>query len=221
MVGVTDFLQMPFQFSKIGLRKTDAQSDDVVSRGWRHSLPTKRNMYSFFETEGVGTLSRCKGTQGKCQGQEVVNEKFHDKERLVGKVTKIVFAPQDLALLYVDKIIRLQVRWLTLRTLSQFSARGHSKSRCRKSTPISVPYKLITIQILELVVFITRSHPEDERTPFIASFQDDFKTEEGKTPLEEDQVQQRAIFSKLVGETKQFGEGSDKGMYTILMEDNG
>jgi len=127
-----------------------------------------------------------------------------------------------LALLYVDeKNIRLQVRWLTLRTLSQFSARGHSKSRCRKRVPISVPYKLIIIQILELVVFIARSHPEDERTPFIASFQDDFKTEEGKTPLEEDQVQQRAILSKLVGEIKQFGEGNDKGVNMILMEDNG
>lgn len=113
------------------------------------------------------------------------------------------------------------MRWLTLRTLSQFSARGHSKSRCRKRVPISVPYKLIIIQILELVVFIARSHPEDERTPFIASFQDDFKTEEGKTPLEEDQVQQRAILSKLVGEIKQFGEGNDKGVNMILMEDNG
>jgi len=69
-------------------------------------------------------------------------------------------------------------------------------------------------------VFIARSHPEDERTPFIASFQDGFKTEEGKTPPEEDQVQQKAMFSKLLGEIKQFGEGSDKGMYMILMEDN-
>lgn len=98
---------------------------------------------------------------------------------------------------------------------------GTFEEQVHKLIPMSIPYKLIIIQILELVVFIARSHPEDERTPFIASFQDDFKTEEGKAPLEEDQVQQRAMLYKLVGEIKQFGEGSDKGVYMILTEDNG
>jgi len=75
------------------------------------------------------------------------------------------------------------------------------------------------IQILELAVLIARSRPEDERTPFIVSFQDDLKTAEGETPLEEDQERQRALFSKLVAEIKQLGEGNEKGVVMILMED--
>ncbi|KAL9713095.1 hypothetical protein Ac2012v2_004336 [Leucoagaricus gongylophorus] len=74
-------------------------------------------------------------------------------------------------------------------------------------------------QILELAVLIARSRPEDERTPFIASFQDDLKTAEGETPLEEDQERQRALFSKLVAEIKQLGEGNEKeieGFYNLV-----
>ncbi|KAF5363986.1 hypothetical protein D9756_000250 [Leucocoprinus leucothites] len=65
-------------------------------------------------------------------------------------------------------------------------------------------------QILELVEFVARSRPEDERAPFIASFQDDLKTAEGQTPFEEDEARRRTVFLKLLGEIKQLGEGGDK-----------
>jgi translation initiation factor 3 subunit M len=68
------------------------------------------------------------------------------------------------------------------------------------------------IQILELVEFIARSLPEDDRPAYIASFKDVLKTEENQIPLEEDENRRRAILARLLGEIKQLGEGNDKGV---------
>ncbi|KXN92352.1 Eukaryotic translation initiation factor 3 subunit M [Leucoagaricus sp. SymC.cos] len=65
-------------------------------------------------------------------------------------------------------------------------------------------------QILELVEFVARSRPEDERGTYIASFKGDLKIEEDQKPLEEDTSRKRAVFVKLLGEIKQLGEGNDK-----------
>ncbi|KAF9450675.1 hypothetical protein P691DRAFT_700875 [Macrolepiota fuliginosa MF-IS2] len=65
-------------------------------------------------------------------------------------------------------------------------------------------------QILELVEFTARSRPEDDRAAFISQFKDNLNSEEGKTPLDQDEPRRRAIFLKLLEEIKQLGEGNDK-----------
>lgn len=66
-------------------------------------------------------------------------------------------------------------------------------------------------QILELVEFIAKGHPEDERPAFIASFKDDLKVEEGKTLSDEDDSRRKATLLRLLNKINQLGEGSDKG----------
>ncbi|EKM79917.1 hypothetical protein AGABI1DRAFT_99540 [Agaricus bisporus var. burnettii JB137-S8] len=65
-------------------------------------------------------------------------------------------------------------------------------------------------QILELVEFIARSLPEDDRPAYITSFKDDLKTEESQTPLEEDEDRKRAMLVRVLDEIKLLGEGNDK-----------
>ncbi|KAJ7068720.1 PCI domain-containing protein [Mycena amicta] len=62
-------------------------------------------------------------------------------------------------------------------------------------------------QIQELVNYIVRHRPEEERAVFIRPFQDALK---GNKPLDEDKQRRRKVFSMVLAETKSLGEGSEK-----------
>jgi translation initiation factor 3 subunit M len=74
-------------------------------------------------------------------------------------------------------------------------------------------------QIQELVNYVVRNRSEEERASFIRPFQDALKTEEGKKPIEEDEVRRKKIFSMVLTEVKGLGEGSEKeieGFFNLL-----
>jgi translation initiation factor 3 subunit M len=56
-----------------------------------------------------------------------------------------------------------------------------------------------------------RNRPEEERAPFIAPFQNAFKSGEGRKPIKEDESRRKLVLSKLIQEVKGLGDGSDKG----------
>ncbi|KAF7294350.1 Eukaryotic translation initiation factor 3 subunit M [Mycena chlorophos] len=71
-------------------------------------------------------------------------------------------------------------------------------------------------QIQELVNYIVRNKPEEERAVFIRPFQDALK---GAKPLDEDKDRRRKVFSMVLAETKSLGEGSEKeieGFFNLI-----
>ncbi|KAL0580738.1 hypothetical protein V5O48_001296 [Marasmius crinis-equi] len=74
-------------------------------------------------------------------------------------------------------------------------------------------------QIQELVNYIVRTRPEEERATFIRPFQDALKTESGQKPIEEDEDRRRKIFSMVISEVKGLGDGSEKeieGFFNLI-----
>jgi translation initiation factor 3 subunit M len=74
------------------------------------------------------------------------------------------------------------------------------------------------LQIQELVDFLARSHPEDQRLIFIAPFQEVLKIEKdeenGSEPSELTQEvldKRKKVVSMVITEVKGFGDGSEKG----------
>ncbi|EMD40431.1 hypothetical protein CERSUDRAFT_111031 [Gelatoporia subvermispora B] len=74
-------------------------------------------------------------------------------------------------------------------------------------------------QVHELVDYLARSVPEEERTEFVQSFDAIVSTPEGGKPIEEDEERRRATVTKVVHETKRLREGSEKeteGYFNLL-----
>lgn len=67
-------------------------------------------------------------------------------------------------------------------------------------------------KILELVNYLARSLPEEQRPAFVQPFQDALVTAEGQKPLEEDADRRSQVLSKVLGEVKDLGHGSERGM---------
>ncbi|KAH9482943.1 Eukaryotic translation initiation factor 3 subunit M [Psilocybe cubensis] len=65
-------------------------------------------------------------------------------------------------------------------------------------------------QILELLSYIARNRNDEDRTAFVAPFQNALKSGEGKKPIEEDENRRKLILSKLLVEIRGLGDGSDK-----------
>jgi translation initiation factor 3 subunit M len=79
------------------------------------------------------------------------------------------------------------------------------------------------IQIEELVDYLARGYPEEEREIFIASFRDVLKTKklegdnEEPVELSEEEISRRRnVVSMVITNVKGFGDGSEKGMYDVL-----
>ncbi len=66
-------------------------------------------------------------------------------------------------------------------------------------------------QVQELVGYIVRNTPDDERAAFIRPFQDAFKAA-SKTPIAEDVEKRQKIIGMVMKEIKGLGEGSEKGV---------
>ncbi|KAJ2917498.1 hypothetical protein MD484_g2913, partial [Candolleomyces efflorescens] len=74
-------------------------------------------------------------------------------------------------------------------------------------------------QILELVTYVARSRPEEERAAFIAPFQDAVKTEEGKKPIEEDEERRKSVLKSVLQQVNGLGDGSEneiEGFFNLL-----
>ena len=70
-------------------------------------------------------------------------------------------------------------------------------------------------QILELVNYLARSLPEEQRPSFVQPFQDALATTEGQTPFEKDEERRRQVLSKVVDEVKDLGDGSERGAHVL------
>jgi hypothetical protein len=70
---------------------------------------------------------------------------------------------------------------------------------------------LISGQIQELVDYVTRSSPEDERAAVLRSFRDIVKTDEGAKPIEKDEERRRNAMTFVMDLTKSLGDGSEQG----------
>jgi len=62
-----------------------------------------------------------------------------------------------------------------------------------------------------LLSYIVKNRSDEERSTFVAPFQNALKSGEGKKPIEEDEQRRKLILSKLMQEVKGLGDGSDKG----------
>ncbi|OCH95934.1 PCI-domain-containing protein [Obba rivulosa] len=74
-------------------------------------------------------------------------------------------------------------------------------------------------QIRELVDYLVRSVPEEERSDFVQQFDAVISTPEGGKPIEEDEERRRAALTKVVLETKRLRDGSEKeteGFFNLL-----
>ncbi|TDL29665.1 PCI-domain-containing protein [Rickenella mellea] len=74
-------------------------------------------------------------------------------------------------------------------------------------------------QTQELVNYIARSRPENERPAFIRPFQELLKTAEGQKALDDDIDRRRRVVSLVVSELKGLGDGSDReieGFFNLL-----
>ena len=71
-------------------------------------------------------------------------------------------------------------------------------------------------QILELVTYLARSLPEDQRQAFVQPFRDALATAEGQTPLEQDEERRRGAVRRVLEAVKDLGDGSDRGAHAIL-----
>ena len=68
---------------------------------------------------------------------------------------------------------------------------------------------------MELLSYIVRNRPDEERAVFVGPFHNALKSGEGKKPIGEDEQMRRLILSKLLQEVKGLGDGSGKGMRTL------
>ncbi|KAK7470302.1 hypothetical protein VKT23_001733 [Stygiomarasmius scandens] len=74
-------------------------------------------------------------------------------------------------------------------------------------------------QIQELVNYIIRTRPEEERIAFIHPFQDAMKIGEGQKPMEEDQERKKKVFAMVLSEVKGLGDGNEKeieGFFNLI-----
>ncbi|KAH9938025.1 PCI-domain-containing protein [Fomitopsis serialis] len=74
-------------------------------------------------------------------------------------------------------------------------------------------------QVRELVDYIARTRPEEERPLFVQPFADLLETAEGQKPIEEDEPRRAKVFTAVLGEVKGLGDGSDKeieGFFNLL-----
>ncbi|KAF9266295.1 PCI-domain-containing protein [Marasmius fiardii PR-910] len=74
-------------------------------------------------------------------------------------------------------------------------------------------------QIQELVNYIVRGRPEEERAAFIVPFQDALKTSEGQKPIDQDEERRRKVLSMVLRELKDFGDGTEKeieGFFNLI-----
>lgn len=74
-------------------------------------------------------------------------------------------------------------------------------------------------QIQELVNYVVRNQPDEDRAAFIKPFQEALKTEDGKESLENDPDRRRKIFTMVSSQVKGLGEGSEKeieGFFNLL-----
>ncbi|PCH40893.1 PCI-domain-containing protein [Wolfiporia cocos MD-104 SS10] len=75
-------------------------------------------------------------------------------------------------------------------------------------------------QIRELVDYIARSRPEEERPAFVQPFVDVLETTESQGPIEEDEARRKKVLTMVLGEVKGLGDGSDKeieGFFNLLV----
>ncbi|KAL6309844.1 PCI-domain-containing protein [Sparassis latifolia] len=74
-------------------------------------------------------------------------------------------------------------------------------------------------QIRELVVYLARGHPEEERASYIQPFQDVLTVADNEKPIEEDEDRRRKVLTMVVSEVKGLGDGTDKeieGFFNLL-----
>ncbi|KAH9971432.1 PCI-domain-containing protein [Lactifluus volemus] len=74
-------------------------------------------------------------------------------------------------------------------------------------------------QIAELAGYISDSRPEQERASYVQSIQQRLVVEKGQTPLSEDIARRREVFSRLLGDVKGLGEGTEReieGFFNLL-----
>lgn len=67
------------------------------------------------------------------------------------------------------------------------------------------------LQIREIVDYIARPRPEEERANFVQPFADQLDTAEGQKPFEKDEPRRAKVFVTVLDEVKDLGDGSDKG----------
>ncbi|TCD70003.1 hypothetical protein EIP91_005253 [Steccherinum ochraceum] len=75
-------------------------------------------------------------------------------------------------------------------------------------------------QILELVNYLARPLPEEQRPGFLQPFQDALVTGEGQTPLDQDNERRQQILSKVLEQVKDLGDGSEReieGFFNLLL----
>ncbi|KZP06729.1 PCI-domain-containing protein [Athelia psychrophila] len=74
-------------------------------------------------------------------------------------------------------------------------------------------------QIQELVNYVVRNQPDEDRAAFIKPFQETMKTTDGQQSLENDPDRRRKIFTMVSSQIKGLGEGSEKeieGFFNLL-----
>ncbi|KAH9942573.1 PCI-domain-containing protein [Amylocystis lapponica] len=74
-------------------------------------------------------------------------------------------------------------------------------------------------QIRELVEYLARTLPEDQRSSYAQPFQDALVVPEGGKPIDEDEDRRRTVFTMVLGDVKGLGDGSDKeieGFFNLL-----
>lgn len=85
-------------------------------------------------------------------------------------------------------------------------------------SPLSVSALLKAKQTQEIVEYIARTRPEEERSAFKQPFADAFKQAEGQKPIAEDEGRRQQVISQVVDALNGLGEGSDRGTpsFTLL-----
>jgi translation initiation factor 3 subunit M len=66
-------------------------------------------------------------------------------------------------------------------------------------------------KLIELVEYIARGLPEQDRPAYIQSAQERIAAQEGQPPVSENEDLKREIFTWFLGEVKSLGEGTDRG----------
>ncbi|KZT05631.1 PCI-domain-containing protein [Laetiporus sulphureus 93-53] len=74
-------------------------------------------------------------------------------------------------------------------------------------------------QIRELVDYLARGRPEEERPAYVQPFTDILETAEGQPAIEEDEARRKNVFTMVLGEVNGLGDGSEKeieGFFNLL-----
>ncbi|KAF5359031.1 hypothetical protein D9758_004899 [Tetrapyrgos nigripes] len=74
-------------------------------------------------------------------------------------------------------------------------------------------------QIQELVTYVVRNQPDEERAASIRPFQDAMKTEGGEKTINEDEERKVKVFSMVLAEVKNLGDGNEKeieGFFNLI-----